>query len=156
MGKGIQFWLNFLDFYIKNFYHFIFGLKLTFFLFEILYLKFLSVDFTFKIRNFYVLLLSDGLDDLFLLFGDSFDNFFFLILKNIFDFWKVGFDYLSHSAQVLKQRGNLLLQGWSEEIRDFWLHLCNDALDLFLTVSFVCFVWYKAALEFHNSLNYEL
>jgi hypothetical protein len=97
MGKGIHLLLKFLDSDIEAGYHFIFALKLTFLLFQGLYLNFFSLDFTFKFRNLYVLLLgksfdtiflffSDGLDGLFLLLGDSLNDVIFVGLKNIFNF----------------------------------------------------------------------
>jgi hypothetical protein len=160
MGKGIHLLLKFLDSGIKVSNHFVFALQLTFFLFQDVYLSFLSLDFTFKIRNLFVLLLSDnflflgdGLDDFFLLFRDSFDDIFFMALKNIFNLREVGFDYLSHSAEVLKQRGNFLLQCCAEDARDLRLHRSDDHLDFFLVRGILS---YEGALEFHNSFDNEL
>jgi hypothetical protein len=116
-------------------------------------LNFFSLDFALKFSNLFVFLLSYSLDDFFLLFGDSFDDIFFVRLKNIFDLCEVGFDYLSHSAEVLKQCRNFLLQCCSENIGDFRLHRSDDALNFFLVGGVLC---NEGALEFHNSLNDEL
>ncbi len=93
------------------------------------------------------------LDGLFFLFCDSFDNIFFVALKNIFDLWEVSFDNVCHSAEILKQCGNFLLQGSPKDTCDFRLHRSNDTLDFFLIRGILS---YEGALEFHNSLNDEL
>jgi len=142
MGKGIHHMLKFFDSEIKICNHIIFALKLAFFLFEVLYLNFFSLDFAFKIRNLFVLLL-----------GDSFDDIFFVFLKNIFDLGEVGFDDVSHSAEILEQGRNFLLQGCTEDSRDFRLHRPDHALDFFLIVGVLR---YEGALDFHNSLNDDL
>jgi hypothetical protein len=153
MGKGIHLLLKFFYSGIQTSYHFIFALKLPFLLFEGLYLNFFSLDFTFKFRNLSVLLLGNSLDGIFLFFGDSFDDIFFVGLKYIFDLREVGFNNLSHPAEALKQRGNFLLQGCTEDTRDIWLHHPDDALDFFLVRGVLR---YEGALELHNCLNDEL
>jgi hypothetical protein len=106
----------------------------------------------------------DGLDSVFLLFGNGFDDFFFFLgdsfydifsvsLKNIFDLREVSFDNLSHTAEVLQQCGNFLLQCCTEDICDFRLHQPDYALNFFLVR---CILSYKGALEFHDGLNNEL
>ena len=134
--------LKFFDSEIKICNHIIYALKLAFFLFEVLYLNLFSLDFAFKIRNLFVLLL-----------GDSFDDIFFVFLKNIFDLGQVGFDDVSQSAEALKQGGNFLLQGCTEDTRDFRLHRLYDALDFLLVLGVLR---YEGALEFHYGLNNEL
>jgi len=121
MGKGIQLLLKFFDSQIQTCNHFIFPFKFSFFLFEVVYLNFLSLDFAFKIRNLFVLFLSDCLDDL-----------FFVGLKNIFDLSKVGFDNVCHSAEVLKQRRNFLLQSRAKGTSDIRVHHSDHALNFFL------------------------
>ena len=100
-------------------------------------MNFLSFDFAFKIRNLFILLLGERLDSNFFFFGDSFDYFFFVCLKNIFDLREVSFDYVSHSAKVLKQCGNFLLQGNAKDACDFRLYRPNDTLDFFLIGGFL-------------------
>jgi hypothetical protein len=153
MCKGIHLLLKFFDSDIETSYHFFFALKLPFFLFEGLYLNFFSLDFAFKFRNLIVLFLSKSFDGVFLLFGDSLDDVFFVGLKNIFDLWEVGFDDLSHSAEALKECGNLFLQGWTKDIWYFRLHRPYDTLDVFLVSGVLS---YETALEFHYGLNDEL
>jgi hypothetical protein len=160
MGKGIHLLLKFFNSGIEVSNHIIFAFKFTFFLFEDIYLNFLSLYFDFEIRNLFVLLLSDnflflgdGLDDFFLLFSNSFNDIFFVRLKNIFNLREVGFDYLSHSTEVLKQCGNFLLQCCSEDIRDLRLHRSDDHFNFFLVGGVLR---YEGTLEFHNSLNDKL
>jgi hypothetical protein len=153
MGKGIHLLLKFLNSGIQTSYHFIFALKLTFLLFEGLNLNFFSLDFPFKIKNLSVLVLSYSFDSIPFLFCDTFDDIFFVGLEYIFDLREVGFDNLCHSTEALKQRGNFLLQCYTEDTRDIWLHHPDDALDFFLVRGVLL---YEGAIEFHNSLNDEL
>ena len=142
MGKGINLVLKILDSEIKTCNNLIFALKLTFFLLETVYLNFLSFDFAFKIRNLFILL-----------FGDSLDDILFIFFKNVLNLGEVGFDDIGHSAEALKQRGNFLLQGWTKDTHDFRLHRPNDTLDFFLVVGILS---YEGALEFHDSLKDDL
>ena len=142
MGKGINLVLKILDSEIKTCNNLIFALKLTFFLLESVYLNFLSLDFAFKIRNLFILL-----------FGDSLDDILFIFFKNVLNLGEVGFDDIGHSAEALKQRGNFLLQGWTKDTHDFRLHRPNDTLDFFLVVGILS---YEGALEFHDSLKDDL
>jgi hypothetical protein len=105
-------------------------------------LNFFSLDFAFKIRNLFVLLLGDSLDDI-----------FFMFFKNVFNLGEVGFYNVSHSAEVLKQGRNFLLQSCTEYIRDFRFHRPDDTLDFFLVTGVLR---YEGALEFHYRLNNEL
>ena len=142
MGKGINLVLKILDSEIKTCNNLIFALKLTFFLLESVYLNFLSLDFAFKIRNLFILL-----------FGDSLDDILFIFFKNVLNLGEVGFDDIGHSAEALEQRGNFLLQGWTKDTHDFRLHRPNDTLDFFLVVGILS---YEGALEFHDSLKDDL
>ena len=74
MGKGINLVLKILDSEIETCNKLIFALKLTFFLLEVVYLNIFSLNFAFKIRNLFVLLLGDSLDDI-----------LFMFFKNIFN-----------------------------------------------------------------------
>jgi hypothetical protein len=142
MAKGINLVLKILDSEIESLNNLIFALKLTFFLLEVVYLNIFSLNFAFKIRNLFVLLLGNNLDDI-----------LFMFFKNIFYLGEVCFDDVSHSAEVLEQGGNFLLQGCTEDSRDFRLHRPDHALDFFLIVGVLR---YEGALEFHNSLNDDL
>ena len=142
MGKGNNLVLKILDSEIKTCNNLIFALKLTFFLLQSVYLNFLSLDFAFKIRNLFILL-----------FGDSLDDILFIFFKNVLNLGEVGFDDIGHSAEALKQRGNFLLQGWTKDTHDFRLHRPNDTLDFFLVVGILS---YEGALEFHDSLKDDL
>ena len=142
MIKVINLVLKILDSEIKTCNNLIFALKLTFFLLESVYLNFLSLDFAFKIRNLFILL-----------FGDSLDDILFIFFKNVLNLGEVGFDDIGHSAEALEQRGNFLLQGWTKDTHDFRLHRPNDTLDFFLVVGILS---YEGALEFHDSLKDDL
>jgi hypothetical protein len=122
---GMHLVLKFFNPCIDCFNHFLFDLKLSFYLFEDLFLNFLSLDFAFKIRNFFVFLLSDCLDDL-----------FFMVLDNIIDLRKVGIYNVCHSAKVFKQCRNFLLEGRAKGIR---LHHSDRTLNFFLIRGILCY-----------------
>ena len=133
--------LKFFDYDIETFYFFFFAFKLPFFLFEDIYLNFFSLDFVFKIRNLIILILSY-----------SFDDFFFLCLKNLFNLWEVGFNNLSHSSEVFKQSRNLL-HCCTKNTSYFRLHFSDHCFNFFFVSRILS---YQGTLEFHNCLNDKL
>ena len=142
MTKGINLVLKILDSEIETCNNLIFALKLSLFLLEVVYLNIFSLNFAFKIWNLFILLLRDSLDGI-----------LFIFFKNVFNLEEVGFDDICHSAKVLEQGGNFLLQGCTEDTRDFRLHRPDDALNFFLIVGVLN---NEGALEFHDCLNNEL
>ena len=102
-------------------------------------MSFFSLNFVIEISNLFVLLLGDSINDL-----------FFVFFKNIFNMREVCFDNSSHSAEALKQCGNLILQGYSEATLDFRFHHSYHTFDFFLVI---CVLRYQVALELHNSFN---
>ena len=98
MSEGIELLLKLINVAIKRWNEFIFAYKFSFFLSKILNLSILSFNIIFKLWDFFVFLLSNG-----------FNNIVLVFLKNIFNLREVGLDYISHSTEALKQGRHFLL-----------------------------------------------
>jgi hypothetical protein len=142
MGLFTQLNLKFVYILVEVSNQFIFAFKLAFFKFQVVYLNLFSFNIGFKFSYLFVLLLRNSLDDIFLDF-----------LESIFDLSEVSLDDVCHPAEVLKQRGDFMLQHFAKGSSDFGFQLPDHTLNLFL-VSGV--MRDQDALEFHDCLNDEL
>lgn len=116
--------------------------QLPFLLFQLVNISLFRPDITFKLHYLLILLCSDRLDHLFL-----------VLTEDIFDLREVGLDYIGHTAETLKQGGDLLVQGSAEKGGDVGFHHADHTLDFFLVGGVK---GQEGALELHYGLNNEL